>query len=408
MTVTDLQIKKLKARDQKYEITDGQGLVIHVQPTGNKTFYYRYMFDSNPRIMKIGDYPGVSLAEARKRHADAMMDLQKGIDPGKKAKEQKARRVAAPTFKDLLDEFWKMELSKSPTAKERKRLVEKDALPVWMKTKVTEIRRRDAVLLLDKVRERAPVGANRLQGVLIRMFNFAAERGVIDFSPLSGMRRGKEKARARVLTDDEIKTLWECLDIERQEIDVFHIVKFALKAILLTGQRPGEIRNMKKDQIINGVWIIPAENRKNSEENRIPILPMFAEIIELAANYNHNSNYVFPSPQDDKKPVTVGALANALRRHRKEMNVDDRFTPHDLRRTLRTRLAELGISDIVAERVLGHKLQGIMAVYNRHGYDAEKRQALAAWEKRLAEILGITEPKTNILPFEVNHAKKTN
>jgi len=365
--------------------------------------------------MKIGDYPGVSLAEARKRHADAMMELQKGIDPGKKAKEQKTRRVAAPTFKDLLDEFWKMELSKSPTAKERKRLIEKDALPEWMKTKVTEIRRRDAVLLLDKVRERAPVGANRLQGVLVRMFNFAAERGMIDFSPLTGMRRGKEKSRSRVLTDEEIKKLWNALTIENNDIDIFHPTKLALKAILLTGQRPGEVASMRRNDIKDNIWIVPAEDRKNGEENQIPILPMMAEILEQAKKYSYNSQYVFTSPmsplyihkkkdkakpKDEDLPLNRLALSRALQRHIPEMEITEQFTPHDLRRTLRTRLAEIGVSDIVAERVLGHKLQGIMAVYNRHSYDTEKRQALAAWEKRLSEILGITEKKSNVLPFK--------
>lgn len=413
MTITDLQIKNLKSREQKYEITDGQGLVVHIQPTGKKTWHYRYIFAGNPRIMKIGDYPGVSLAEARKRHADAMLTLQQGIDPGKKAQEEKKRRFSAPTFADLFDEFKEIELSKSATSKERGRLVEKDVLPEWRKTKIHEIRRRDAVLILDKVRERAPVTANRLQGVLVRMFNFAAERGLIDFSPLTGMRRGKEKSRERVLTDKEIKTFWECLDVARTDIDVFHIVKFALKAILLTGQRPGEICAMRKDQINDNLWIIPREERKNEEANEIPVCPMFAEVIDMAAPYNQDSIYIFPSPQltqNDKKRrdehITVGALANALRRHREEMKVNDPFTPHDLRRTLRTRLAEIGVSDIVAERVLGHKLQGVLGIYNRHSYIEEKRQALAAWEKRLRELIEHTEPTTNVLNFPARGGKK--
>lgn len=100
---------------------------------GRKLFY-RYMFSGNSRVMKIGGIITiVSLAEARKRHADAMLTLQSGIDPGKKAQEEKMRRIAAPTFNDLLDEFWKIELSKTSSSHERKRLVDKDALPRWKK-----------------------------------------------------------------------------------------------------------------------------------------------------------------------------------------------------------------------------------------------------------------------------------
>jgi integrase len=87
------------------------------------------------------------------------------------------------------------------------------------------------------------------------------------------------------------------------------------------------------------------------------------------------------------------------------MKIEERFTPHDLRRTLRTRLAELGVSDIVAERVLGHKLQGVLGIYNRHSYDVEKRQALGLWDRRLAEILDLSGPSSNVLQFEARHAK---
>jgi integrase len=358
--------------------------------------------------MKIGDYPGISLAEARKRHADATMEVQQGIDPGKKAKEQKSKIKSSPTFKDLLDEFWKRELSKSPTAKERKRLVEKDVLPAWKKIKVSEIKRRDAVLLLDRVRERAPITANRLQGVLVRMFYFASEQGIIDDSPLAGMRRGKESSRERVLNDDEIKLLWNCLDLEKSDIDIYRLTKLALKTILLIGQRPGEVAGMKWAQIENGWWIIPKEERKNNIENRVPILPMMEDIIMTAKIYSSDSKFVFRSSHNKKLSVTVGALANAIRRHRIEIGIPEQFTPHDLRRTLRTRLADLEISDVVAELVLGHKLQGIMAVYNRHPYAEEKKQALAAWEKRLSEILGISKSvkMKNVIPFEVRHGRQ--
>lgn len=405
MRLTDLQIKNLRPRTKRYETGDGKGLSIRVKPTGDKSWFFRYMFDGAPRIMTLGEYPGISLAGARKRHGDSMLLVQQGIDPGVKAMEAKAKRKAAPNVQNLLDEFWEIELGKTPSGKERKRLVEKDVLSTWGKRKVSTITRRDAVLVLDKVRKRAPITANRLQGVLVRMFNFASERGIIDFSPLTGMRRGKENSRSRVLTNDEIKTLWNCLDLERPDIDIYRLTKLALKAILLTGQRPGEVAGMTWDQIDGEWWTIPADHRKkNNEANRVPILPVLADIIETARVYSNDSRHVFRSSHNQGLPVTVGALATAIRRHSAEMGIDERFTPHDLRRTLRTRLAEAGISDIVAERVLGHKLQGVLGIYNRHGYDTEKRQALAIWERRLREILGISEPISNVIPFEVQNA----
>jgi integrase len=283
--------------------------------------------------------------------------------------------------------------------------VEKDVIPAWGKRKVTDITRRDAVLLIDKVRQRAPVGASRLQSVLVRMFNFAAERGIIDFSPLVGMRRPKEKPRSRVLSDAEIKALWTGLDLENKKIDIYAPTKLAVKMILLTGQRPGEVTNMRWGEIEGQTWTIPAGRAKNRQENRVPLCPMTLKALKAARMFSHpDCEYVFESSYKPRTPITRQGVTRAVDRHQAEMGIEEKFTPHDLRRTVRTRLAELGINDVVAERVLGHKLQGVMGIYNRHGYDAEKRQALTRWEFRLAEIIGTgTERPDNIIPFGVRH-----
>ena len=328
-----------------------------------------------------------------------MQDIQRGIDPGLEVQRAKKKFKAEPTFKDLLDEFWVMELKKAPSGKERYRLVQKDALPVWGKRKVSSITRRDAVLLIDKVRSRARVGANRLQSVLVRMFNFAAERGILEFSPLTGMRRTPEKSRSRVLSDEEIKALWLSLDLENTEIDIYRQTKLALKMILLTGQRPGEVAGMQWAEIDGEWWILPETRSKNRELNRVPLLPMALEIIEQARALSGETPFVFTSSYKPDQAMTVNAMAKAVNRHRGEMKITEHFTPHDLRRTLRTKLAEIGIADLVAERVLGHKLQGILAVYNRHTYDLEKRQALEAWESKLRRILGLEPEEAKVIPI---------
>ena len=246
--------------------------------------------------------------------------------------------------------------------------------------------------MLDGVRKRAPVTANRVQGILVRMFNFASERGIIEHSPLTGMKRAKEKSRARVLTDDEIKALWNALDLERKDIDIYRPTKLALKLILLTGQRPGEVSSMSWADIEGDWWTIP-EGKSKTEGNRVPILPMVRRVLEEAESYSRGTPFVFESSYKEGNPLTVKALSNAIRRHREEIGIPERFTPHDLRRTLRTRLAELGIDDIVAEKVLGHKLQGMLAIYNRHGYEQEKTQALQKWESKLKKILGIEQSR---------------
>ena len=394
MGLSDAQLRKIRPRENRFELTDGKGLVLLVLPSSRKSWLLRYQFDGKPRRITLGAYPAMSLLQARNEAEATRNSIKQGIDPAMKRAEEKTAHKTAPTISNLLEEYWELELKASPSGKERRRLVEKDVLPHWGKRKVAEVTRRDAALLLDAVRARAPVTGNRLQGVLVRMFNFAAERGVLEHSPLIGLRKKKEQPRSRVLADNEIKLLWDALALENSAMDIYHTSKLALKMILLTGQRPGEVCGMTWEEIDGNTWNIPAGRMKSKEPHTVPLNTMALEIIAQARRYSPpESAFVFKSAHFKEAPITPHSLSKAILRHWPEMGITERFTPHDLRRTLRTRLAELGVEDVVAERILGHKLQGIMAVYNRHSYDNEKRQALAQWEKKLREIVGIEPQK---------------
>lgn len=401
MGLTDLQIRKMVPSNKRYEILDQNGLYLRIAPSGRKTWIFRYMFDGTPRRMQFGVYPSLSLAEAREKHGAAMVEINLGVDPGAAVQAAKAKHKAAPTFGDLLEELWDRELQKKKSGLQTKKLLEKDCIPAWGNRRIAEIKRRDIVLLLDKIRDRAPITGNRVHGALSRLFNFAAERGVIEDSPCTRIRKLPERGRSRVLSNDEIKALWDALDLENMKIDIYRLSKLAIKMILLTGARPGEVSGMSWAEISDdNFWNIPAERMKNGEANRVPLCRMALETIEEARVYSCESAYVFRSSHKDNEPVTRHALTKAVNRHWREMGIQEAFTPHDLRRTLRTRLAELGVSDIVAERVLGHRLQGIMAVYNQHSYDVEKRQALTLWETRLKEIIGQAEALDNVIRFQ--------
>ena len=391
MALTDLAVKKLSKKVARYEVQDFGRLWLRVSPSGLKSWVFRYFHQGRDRRVTLGQWPGVGLGKAREKAAEALQQLQGGMDPGQLAKEKKAKLKAAPTVSELLEEFYQMELSGKPSGDERKRMLAKDLIPAWGRRKVKDITRRDAVLVIDNVRKRAPIGASRLQSAMVRMWNFAAERGIIEFSPMSGMRRPQETPKTRVLANDEIKALWAGLELENLKIDIYRPTKLAIKMILLTGQRPGEVSDMRWSEIDENAmsWTIAAERSKNRHENRVPLCRMALEVLEHAKSYRYpDSDFVFPSSYKAGRALSRAAMGKAILRHWTEIGLNEPFTPHDLRRTVRTRLAEIGVQDVIAERVLGHKLQGLLAVYNRHSYDAEKRQALAQWEIRLSEILG--------------------
>lgn len=400
MALTDLKVKNLKPRSQRYEVADTKGLYIRIAPSGEKTWIFRYVFDGIRNRLTLGSYPGVTIEQAHQKRGEAKAKIQNGINPGVLAKEQKARRKADPTFSDMLAEIWERELQHKKSGLATRKLLEKDAVPAWGKRKITDLKRRDIVLLLDKIRDRAPIVANRVHGALSRLFNFAAERGVIEDSPCTRIRKTTEKGRSRVLTDDEIRMLWKALDLENAGIAIYRVSRLALKMILLTGQRPGEVVGMRWDEIDGDFWNIPAERMKGGEPQRVPLCPMAANVIEQAEPYSAECEYVFQSSYKPGEPITRQCLTRAVARHWSEIGFSERFSPHDLRRTLRTRLAEIGVPDIVAERVLGHKLQGMMAIYNQHSYDVEKRQSLMRWEGRLKEVVGLVEPRAdNVIQF---------
>ncbi|WP_319585287.1 tyrosine-type recombinase/integrase [uncultured Desulfobulbus sp.] len=401
MALSDLQIKKLTPKAERFEVADGNGLSLRIMPTGTRSWILRYMVDGKARRLTLGTYPALSLSGAREQAAKEHLNIQQGIDPVEKKKEAKATRKAAPTVTDLFNEFWEIELQHKKSGQEQKRLIVKDALAAWGTRKAGTITRRDAVLLVDDVRLRAPITANRLQGVLVRMFNFAAERGVLEHSPLTGMRKKAEQARQRVLNDEEIKLLWQALDLDNKTMDAYRVTKLALKMILLTGQRPGEVCGMTWAEIdAAGCWNIPGERRKGKDAQSVPLTDMALKVIEQARVYSGQSPFVFTSSYKPTEPMTSHALSKAILRHWEKIGIEVSFTPHDLRRTLRTRLAELGIDDVTAEQVLGHKIMGIAGVYNRHGYDNEKRQALEKWARKLRQIVGIEEPETGkVIPL---------
>ena len=383
----------------RIEINDElvRGLCLRHSASGNMSWavYYRMPNNRRKRRHNLGRYPAVSLAMARQLAREALLQAQRGIDPGG---DKRALREA-PTIAEVLAEYERMEASLKASGSEMMRLLRKDVMPAWGHRKAHEITRRDAVLLMDQVRERAPVTANRLHGRLSRLFNFAVERGILEASPMNRLRKSPESPRERVMSDDEIRLFWTGLDgsADARRLDgskvgigMENMTALALKMILITGQRPGEVCGMRWDEIEEEVWVLSKDRTKNGLEQRVPICAKARFILNAAKNAGKSSPYVFPHRKCGAEfPIERHSLSRALLRNTARMGIMTRLTPHDLRRTVRTRLAELGIDEIVAERIMNHSLQGMARVYNRHHYLPEKRAALEAWDRKIDSLINL-------------------
>jgi len=265
-------------------------------------------------------------------------------------------------------------------------------------------------LLLDNVAERAPVTRNRLHTAINGLFTFAVSRGIVDISPCANISRIDEQTRDRVLTDEEIILLWEALDIENKKIDIYPLTKLVLKMILLTGQRPGEVAGMTKDELTDNDgypwWRIPGDRMKTKTPHDVPLNDLAMDLVNTAIKLSGDSRFVFRSSFKTDAPISVRAISRAVVRHLKDISMN-KFTPHDLRRTCRTGLAKLKVSDVVAEKVLSHRLQGVLGVYNRAGYEQERLNALYLWEGHIKNITqGKKQVSANIASLAEFKAKR--
>lgn len=417
-TFTDTMIKKLKPENKKYVRGEGNGFTIRVMPSGAKTWLYVYALDDKRREMNLGGYPDVTLETARGRFEDAKKKVKNGIDPMAEKEQATEERRKAPTIEKLCEEYVKRHAKRFKRSWEKdERILNHDVIPAWGKRKAADIVKRDVVLLLEKIVERgAPGMANNTFQVIRKMFNWSVEQDILTNTPCVGVKLPAPKqSRERVLSETEIKAFWKNLDSCAMSGEI----KRALRLILLTAQRPGEVIGMHTNEIDGDWWTIPAERSKNGKANRVPLTPLAKEIIaegieevkrlrELPAEGKYEG-YIFPSPLTKKaQPIAGQALIVAVARNLAFPLLDakgkplfqkdgtpatenrigiDKFTPHDLRRTAATFMAESGEMDEVIDAILNHAKQGVIKVYNQYRYDREKLKALESWERKLNSLI---------------------
>jgi integrase len=266
----------------------------------------------------------------------------------------------------------------------------------WTNRPATSIRRKDVRELLDEIVDRgAPVLANRVLSLIRKMMNFAIDREWLEVNPHRMPRPSTEQSRTRVLTADELRHVWAWLerpaaedadDTQRRHLA---LAQAALKLRLITAQRGGEVIAMRWADVdlTSGWWTIPAEDSKNKLPHRAPLTPMATKILKaLQAESTEDAVHVFAGVRAPRH--RRGALDG--------LEVAD-LRPHDFRRTAASLMAAAGISRLVIAKVLNHVETGVTSIYERHGYDAEKRVALDTWERTFVAIL--KNKPTTVTPF---------
>jgi integrase len=391
--LTELIVKGLKPEAKQVDHFDSAcpGLALRVSPRGKKTWclFYRGAAKSDPsktvvKRLKLGTYPALKLSETRDEARRYQRSIERGEDPLTIKAHQKAEAQAARTntVSAVVDEFFKRHAKRQNRSwEETRKIFDRHVLPIWGDRPIASITRRDALDLLDSLVDRdMPIMANRVLAHIRKLFNWCIERDILESTPIAQIKApGKEVVRDRALEDHEITAVWEAFD----ELDYPFGPMF--KLMLATGQRRGEVAEMKWSEVTDSLWTIPKERAKSDRANAVPLPAIAQEILESVPRFK--GDYVF-SGSGGQKPVS--GYSNAKRRAERMCDVDH-WTLHDLRRTVATQMAGLGISGEVIGRVLNHAPRGVTAqVYNKHSYLPEKTRALETWGRKLQTLTGRT------------------
>jgi integrase len=403
MRFTDTGIRALKSSDKAYvEWGDGlPGFGLRVSPKGKKTWIFMYRFEGRSRMMTLGHFPAMGLATARKAYSDFQDRLAQGNDPGAEAAGERKKEREAETVSVLVSEYlekWAKRRKKS--WQEDERALNKEVVPIWGDRKAKDISKRDVLKLLDNIVDRgSPIQANRTLALVRRMFNFAIERDIVDISPCYRVKApAPENQCDRMLTVEEIRSFWLMLDSDKAGITP--MMREFLRFMLITAQRKGEVLALRWSDIDmeEMIWTIPAEIAKNGLSHRVPLSAAAvailgkAKAIAISPRLRRGKRFtpelpdeVFYSPRG-KGPLSDTSISHAISRNLDAFELAS-FTPHDLRRTAASHMTGMGIPRLVVSKILNHVETGVTAVYDRHAYDAEKRQALEAWGKRIDGIV---------------------
>lgn len=372
--LNDQVIKRLVPSENPYLVWDTvqRGLAVRVETSGYRSFKIIYSRHGKPRWYSIGPCDVVSIDAARLKAGKVMVAVLEGSDP---AADRKAERTAG-TFGELANKYVEVAKKKNKSWQQADKLVKRHLLPRWGKLPIASITRSDVKTVMGKIA--APVMANQVLAAASAIFAWGVREELTKVNPCVGVERNKTKARERVLSDGELPQFWKEFDDRGME-------GFCLKVILLTGQRPGEVRHMRTEHVVDGWWEMPGDpvsnlnwpGTKNAASHRVWLPQVVQEMIEGA------DGSIFAGPRGK----VVRDIDVTMKSICKKLGVE-RATPHDLRRTHGSTITALGFGRDGMNRIQNHVEGGIASVYDRHQYAAENKRIM---ETVASKILSVVE-----------------
>jgi integrase len=378
--LTALSIANIQPRARRYAVPDGgcRGLYLNVYPTGRKSWSVRYRFGGIPRNLTLDGF--LPLAQARMAATKALADVAQGGDPAAAKLAAKAAAVQrGPDTIALLAEQFVEQHAKRKTRENSWRatagIFRNIVVPVWGARNVREIRRRDVIELLEAVASDRPVMANRVRAVLSRFFRWLADRDVIAASPCVGIAAPtRETPRERVLSDAELRRLWLAAEA------IGGPAGACIKLLILTGQRRGEIAGLRWSEVDGDLLVLPSERMKGRQAH---IVPLSAQAAAIIASMPRIGERVFNA--------YVGNFDRIKQDFDTRMGDTPKWVIHDVRRSVASGMAKIGIAVPVIEKLLAHRsgtFRGVVGTYQRHSFLPETANAVQRWADHIDRLVG--------------------
>jgi integrase len=391
--LTAKSIENIKPAVQRREISDhANGLFLISQPSGARSFAVRYRYAGKPIKLTLGQWPAMTLADARKAAADAQHALARGENPAKAKADAKIKADAAKanTLTAVCENYLKREGGKLRTLDQRVSILRRLIYPTLGDKPIGNIKRSDIVTMLDKIEDHnGPRAADVTLAILRRIMRWHATRDDEFITPvIPGMNRQKaaEHRRTRILDDNEIRAVWKATE----DKTVFSML---VRFLLLTGCRRSEASAMKWSEVDgDGIWVLPPNRSKTKTEIIRPLSKAALALIEHMPRID-GCDYVFASATG-RTPTSQFSTPKA---RLEAASGTSGWTLHDLRRSARSLLSRAGVSTDHAEVCLGHSRGDIIERYDQHEYLDEMRHAFEALA-RLVETI-VNPPEGDIIPM---------
>jgi len=403
LTTRYLETLKHSATGKVFSKSDkGLKLVLSQKPSTLKSWQLTYYIDGRKLRYQFGRYSSTdtpdqgaySLAQAT-RERDRLKDLVKiGIDPreivAQEIRERQMDRLSRVTMAELRQRFETDYLQR----KNRKSSGEiirtlSTKFREWDQYEVKNVNKLMITSRLDEIGRTAPVMRNRAHSYLRSMLSFAVEKSIVEVNHAKEISQESEKAKTRKLSADEIRYFWH--EIDNQPLKP--ATRIALKLILTTGQRGGEVLSIERNHISDQWWT--QSTSKNGRAHRTYLTPTAITLLDEAASLSDSDTYLFPSRQSH---VQTSTLSKAIRRwvdnDESPMQIPA-FSPHDLRRSMSSALGNMEISRFAQNQILNHKDNTIGRVYDLNEYDALKQRVMTRWEARLTAIINNQQNETD-------------